>query len=139
VTFAARPHLPVAAGGGPVSLGAISVEDYTLPDAVEIAFKSNGVIDYLGNTVMSGPSNWYSPTTTGIGSGYDIKFTLLSGDAWDAGLVSGTAYNLSTDRQLTLSSTSTDKSLSASVQILLAGTSTVAYTATLSLGIYIDP
>lgn len=135
MTFAARPHQPAAAGGA-VSLGTIGVEDYTLPDAVEIAFKSNGVIDYLGNTKLSGPTNWYSPTTTGIGSSYDIKFTLVSGTAWDTGLVSGTAYNLGSDRQITLSSTSTDKSLNATVEILLAGTSTVAYTATLYMGIY---
>jgi hypothetical protein len=138
VSFAARPHQP-AAGGGPVSLGLISVEDYTLPDTVEIAFTSNGTIDYLGNTKISGPNNWYSPTTTGIGASYDIKFTLLAGTAWNAGLVSGTAYNLSTDRQLALSSSSGDKSLSASVEILLAGTGTVAFTATLSLGIYVEP
>lgn len=137
MSFAARQHTEVVSSA--VSLGVISVEDYTLPDAVEIAFKSNGVIDYLGNTKISGPNNWYSPTTTGIGSSYDIKFTLVSGTAWDAGLVSGTAYNLGSDRQIALSSTSTDKSLSASVEILLAGTSTVAYTATLNLGIYIEP
>lgn len=137
MTFAARTHQPT--GSGPVSLGTIGVEDYTLPDTVEIAFKSNGVIDYLGNTKISGPNNWYSPTTTSIGASYDIRFTLLTGDAWNAGLVSGTAYNLGTDRQLALSSSSTDKSLTASVEILLAGTSTVAYTATLYMGIYIEP
>jgi hypothetical protein len=139
VSFAARTHATVVASGGPVSLGHISLEDFTLPDAVEIAFKSDGTIDYLGNDVLSGPANWYSPTTVGIGASYDIVFTLTSGDAWDAGLVSGTAYNLGTDRQLTLTATSVDKEFGATVQILLAGTGTVAFTATLSLGVYDMP
>lgn len=44
--------------------------------------------------------NWYSTTTTGIGSNYWIKFTLSSGAAWDAGVVSGALNALSSVQSL---------------------------------------
>lgn len=136
MTFAARQHTPTS--GGPVGIGTFLIADYTLPDSVGITFNIDGTTTVNGYR-EGGPTNWYTPTTTGIGSSYDVRFTLQSGNAWDAGLTSGTAYNLGTARTLTWSSSAGDKAATVAVEILLAGTSTVAYTATISAGLYEEP
>lgn len=136
MTFAARPHQP-AAGGGPVSLGTIRIEDYTFPDSAGATFNTDGTIS-INQYLISGPSSWFTPTTAGIGSSYQIRFTLLTGNAWDAGLTSGTLYALSSARTLTWSSSTVDKEATVGVEILtLAGV--VAITATLSIGLYQEP
>ena len=54
-------------------------------------------------------SNWFT-TTVGT-SAYYVSFTLSSGDAWDAGLTSGTLYQLSSQRSLKWSATSGNQKL----------------------------
>jgi hypothetical protein len=107
VTFAARMHQP-AGGGSFTPLGALlvqleSINEVGTTATGTLSFNSDGTISLTENyeyQVVTLPSNWYSPTTTDIGSGYQIRFTLLSGSAWDAGLVSGTLYALSSNRSI---------------------------------------
>lgn len=120
-----------------MSLGTIRIEDYTFPDSAGATFNTDGTIS-IDQYLISGPSSWYTPTTAGIGSSYQIRFTLLTGVAWDAGLTSGTLYALSSARTLTWSSSTIDKEATVGVEILtLAGV--VAITATLSIGLYSEP
>ena len=108
MTFAARPH---AAAGGPAGLPlgttilfAESYDEFGTTDTGTITFNTDGTIawattfEYGPATV---PTNWYGPTTGGIGNSFQVRFTLQSGTAWDAGLTSGTLYALSAARALT--------------------------------------
>lgn len=88
------------AAGAPVSdltgtVGALG----SPPQIGTVQYVTNGTITGAGYT--AGPTNWFSPTTVGIGNSYWIRFTLQSGVAWDAGLVSGTIYALSSNRSVT--------------------------------------
>ena len=54
------------------------------PTTAKINYLSNGTIADAGISTggthsYTGPANWYVPTTTGIGSSYYIRFTLLTG------------------------------------------------------------
>lgn len=136
MSFAARQHGPAVQSGLP-ALGSIVVEDYTLPDTVEISFNSNGTIstpDYL----IAGPATWYGSTVTGIGSSYEIRFVLNSGTAWTAGLVSGTWYSLSTARALAMTS-STEVSNNITVSIRETATGAIVTTGTLSMYLWLEP
>lgn len=127
MTFAARPH-QVAAGGSFAPLGTLLVQ---LESANEVgttavgtlSFNSNGTIaltETFEYQVVTLPSNWYTPTTTGIGSNYQIRFTLVSGFAtWDAGLVSGTLYALSSNRALTWTRVYTPDSPNSTASVLV--------------------
>lgn len=60
-----------------------------------------------GSCIASSSNNptvngkWFSAAPqTGVGAGYWIKFTLSSGDAWTAGLVAGTLYQLNSNRSI---------------------------------------
>ncbi len=46
-------------------------------NADDVQFNANGTVSQQGIT----RHNWYSPTTTGIGSNYWVRFTVASGDA----------------------------------------------------------
>lgn len=136
MTFAARVHQPAAQAGLP-ALGTVVVEDYTLPDTVAISFNSDGTIsttDYY----IQGPATWYGATSAGIGSSYEIRFVLDSGTAWDAGLVSGTWYSLSTARSLSMTS-STEVSNSITVSIRETATGTIVTTGTLGMYLWLEP
>jgi hypothetical protein len=61
-------------------------------------FNSNGVITYWTNSVNNGAvGNWASPTTTGIGSSYWIRFTQTSsfGTSTETGSARGSWISLS--------------------------------------------
>ena len=61
-------------------------------------FNSNGVITYWTNSVNNGAvGNWASPTTTGIGSSYWIRFTQTSsfGTSTETGSARGAWISLS--------------------------------------------
>lgn len=64
-----------------------------------------GGLSVTGSSSYTDSPNWFTPTTTGIGNSYWVKFQLVSGSSWDAGLADGTLYALSTARtvQWTLS------------------------------------
>jgi hypothetical protein len=88
----------------------------TMTDGVSIV--TNGTIAGSGSLNYAGPANWYSPTTTGIGSSYWVKFTLNSGSAWAAGLVNNTIYALTASRTIQWSTTiGTTKTASVTVSI----------------------
>jgi hypothetical protein len=71
-------------------------------DDCGISFLTDGRIitsHSFDTATLTAPANWYSPTTTGIGSSYGIRFTLQSGTPWNMGaLTSGVTYALSTLR-----------------------------------------
>lgn len=109
MTFAARPLVAEAGGSsflplGTMNLFAESFDNIGTTDVGTITFNTDGTIagvvtDFENPSVVL-PSNWYSPTTGGIGSSFQVRFTLTSGTAWDSGLVSGTLYALSSARAL---------------------------------------
>lgn len=134
MTFAARQH--VVQSGLP-SLGAMTVEDYTLPDTVAISFNSDGTIT-TADYYIQGPATWYGATLAGIGSSYEIRFVLNSGTAWSAGLVSGTWYSLSAARSLSLTS-STEVSNNITVSIRETATGNVVTTGTLGMYLWLEP
>ena len=49
-------------------------------NAPYVIVNSDGTITLLANTTTQ---NWYTPTTTGIGTGYYVKFSKVSGDNAD--------------------------------------------------------
>jgi len=65
------------------------------------ASTGNGTSTYLG------PTEWYTPPASGVGNSYWVKFHISSGSAWDAGLVDGTIYALSSARTVTWTSLTT--------------------------------
>lgn len=107
MTFAARPHSVVSASAGPIDLGTMNLGGTSIVSAnfaIGITLNGNGTVSFLNemNEVQTTPSprNWYAPTTVGVGTGYRVRYTLQSGTPWGGGLVSGTLYALSSDRQV---------------------------------------
>jgi hypothetical protein len=146
VTFAARPHLPAASGGAGLPLGTMylqyeSLNEAVEPDTVTLTLNTNGTFgiahDFEYQNAETVPNNWYAPTTTGIGSSYQVRFTLLSGAAWDTGLTSGVAYALSSARSIAYTAQYGDANKIASVklEILTAGGDVYAE-GTLAVDIY---
>jgi hypothetical protein len=128
VTFAARVHEGV--GGGGVNLGSMifhfeSFNEAVEPDTVTLTLSTDGTFgithdfEYPDETV---PANWFSPTTAGIGSSYQVRFTLLTGAAWDSGLTSGVAYALSSARSIAYTCNyNVSKTATVSLEVLTAG------------------
>lgn len=109
MSFAARQHTAAAAGGSFLPLGTMSLfgesfNNIGTTDTATVTFNTDGTITGVASDFetpgVTLPSNWYSPTTGAIGAGYQIRFTLQSGTTWNAGLVSGTLYALSSARAL---------------------------------------
>jgi hypothetical protein len=73
-----------------------------------ISFATNGTVNPSGQgaLIIDDTPNWYTPTTTGIGSSYWIKFSFVS-SVFNNGITSGDTldvwHSLSTARQRTLS------------------------------------
>lgn len=139
MTFAARVHQPVASTGLPALGSSVIAVSYTLPDTATLTFNSDGTITYFKENFAGGPATWYGATSAGIGASYEIRFTLTSGDAWDAGLTSGTWYSLSSNRAISLSATTLDKSSNVAIDIRLASTGVIQTTGTGGLGVYDVP
>lgn len=97
----------LAGGGGIVNpLSGMSVTSIIAsPGSTsgDITFGTDGSIT---GTHYSGPVKYYDPVVAGVGSNFYVKFTKNSGSAWNAGLVDGTVYALSSARTLTWSVTS---------------------------------
>lgn len=74
---------------------------------VSLTFNTDGTLSRVNQmadpeiTVV--PSNWYVPTTGAIGEGYNVKFVLQSGTAWNTGLLNNTEYWLASARTVTWS------------------------------------
>lgn len=137
MTVAARVHQPAASTGLP-ALGTMVATSYTLPDTASLTFNTNGTLTYFKEQT-SGVSTWYGATSAGIGSSYEIRFTLTSGTAWDAGLVSGTWYSLSSARAVALTASTVDLSSVIAVDIRLAAGGAIVTSGTLNLGVYNEP
>lgn len=86
-----------------MTLAGESFDNVGVTETASVTFNTNGTIshtnvyDYPANVM---PANWFSPTTTGIGSSYQVRFTLQSGTPWDANALfqSGGLYALSSAR-----------------------------------------
>jgi hypothetical protein len=95
-----------AMGGGVVnplpSIGASDAVDDPGDAIAYISVNADGTISYnVGGSPTS--AKWFNPSGGSPGSSYYVKFTLSTGVAWDAGLVSGTVYSLGANRQIALS------------------------------------
>ncbi len=111
MTFATRPHFglgSVAAPGPVASLGSIELGGATpssLSKIASLTLNPNGTISYVNQMADPEysvvPANWYAPTTTAVGAGYRVRFSLQTGVAWDVGLTNGAFYKLDVARTLT--------------------------------------
>jgi len=131
VTFAARPH-GTNEGGGFLPLGTLllvgdSYDNVGSTGTVSLTLNTDGTFSHANsfedpaNVV---PSNWFSPTTVAVGNGYQVRFTLQSGDPWDGTPTSGVLYALSSARTLTWSldyAPSASKAATVLVEILTSG------------------
>jgi hypothetical protein len=147
VTFAARMHTGSSAPAtGVQGLGGMVLDGATPSSQNRVAsltLNADGTISYVNQMAdpvfSSVPTNWYLPTTGAIGAGYRVRFTLQSGDAWTAGLVSGTLYALSSARTVswTLVPTGT-VTATVLVEITSSANTTVLASGTLSVSLVSD-
>jgi hypothetical protein len=98
-------------------------------NATTVTFTGSGLTTVTGGTAT--PSNWYSPTSTGIGSGYDIQITKTSG-------LSGVVFSIgSTQTQITSGGLTVSNNAAAAVSgtynVLLHGTSNIVASGTITL------
>ena len=132
-------HQAPAAAGLPALGSSVIAVSYTLPDTATLTFNSDGTITYFKENFAGGPATWYGSTSAGIGASYEIRFTLTSGTAWDAGLTSGTWYALSSARAISLSATTVDKSSNVTIDIRLASSGVIQTTGTGGVSVYDIP
>lgn len=79
------------------------------------------------------------PTTGAIGAGYRVKYTLQSGDAWTAGLTSGTFYTLDAARTVSWTLVPTGAvSATVLVEIATTGSATILGSGTLTVSLVSD-
>ena len=133
MSFAARPHTSTAVGTqtaaplGTLLLAGDSYDNVGSTGVVSLTLNTDGTFDHSNafedpaNVV---PSNWFTPTTVGAGSGYQVRFTLQSGNTWDGTPTSGVLYALSSARTLTWSlvyAASASKAATVLIEILTSG------------------
>jgi hypothetical protein len=73
-----------------------------------VIFNTDGTITHSGTTTLQSavlPTNWYTPTTPGIGSSYYLKILPVSGDALTSNPASAWV-SLATSKTMTLSTSS---------------------------------
>lgn len=143
MTFAARPH---TGSSGPTlgvqsfgNVGISGTADTSTNDTASLTFNPDGTLTVVNTCNLSEstsvPANWYLPTTGAIGAGYRVEFTLVSGNAWNSGLVSGTRYSLDVARTITWTLIASE---SRNAQVLIEITTT-ASTAVIGGGtLYLD-
>lgn len=111
--------------------------------SVSVTVKADGSIavsgiDQDGGAGSTSGGGWYSPTTAGIGSGYWVRMTLLSGTAPGTSPGLGTWLQLSSDRQWGWSRAS-NGSTTATVKIEIAtdsgGTNIVATESSIAVSV----
>lgn len=121
----------------PLDGGAASNFGTSSPVDAYLTFATNGVI-----TLTNDPDqNWYTPTTTGIGSSYSIRATLDSGDTPSGTL--GSWLTLNTNRTWSFSVSTPPiveiKSCSLTIEIALTSdTSTVLSSGTYTIYAEVD-
>lgn len=147
MTFAARPHLGASGPTlGVQALGAMALEGATPSSSNRVAsltLNPDGTITYVNQMADPEysvvPTNWYLPTTTAIGADYRVRFTLQSGFAWTAGLVSGTLYALSSARTVSWTLIPTEqRDATVLVEIVSASNTTVLGSGTLHINLVSD-
>jgi hypothetical protein len=133
VSFAARQHLPAAAASGlvnPFTLPAVFPQGNAPTVTSTVTVNADGTISNDGTVI----GNWYSPTTSGIGSGYRVRFTAV-GDTF-TGLTANTFYALSSARTVTYSAPPNYSGSSVlTIQIATSGSDTIVASGTLNLTI----
>ena len=100
--------------------------------SAQFRLNTNGTISTTGNLTSYSDTNWYEPTTTGIGSSYQVRVTATG----DTGSLSGTLNSyqtISSARSWTLSTSTTQKSVTLTVTVRDVATSTVQDTATITI------
>lgn len=146
MTFAARPHLVLGPTLGVQSLGAMLLDGATpssLNKVASLTLNADGTISFVNQMAdpvfSSVPPNWYLPTTGAIGAGYRVKYTLQSGDAWTAGLTSGTFYTLDAARTVSWTLVPTGAvSATVLVEIATTGSATILGSGTLTVSLVSD-
>lgn len=133
MSFAARPHQAAAAASGlvnPFTLPAVFPQGNAPTVTSTVTVNGDGTISNDGTVIGS----WYSPTTSGIGSGYRVRFTAV-GDAF-TGLTANTFYALSSARTVTYSAPPNYSGSSVlTIQIATSGSDTVVASGALNLTI----
>ena len=137
MSFAARHHQPTSAPAGFPPLAGAFVESFTLPDSAGITFNSNGTI--TGFNEYTGPAQWHPAPQINIGENFDVRFTLISGDAWDLGNESGFWTNLASNKGITLSASAADKYSVVTVDIRQWPGGATVSSGTITLGVYDEP
>lgn len=131
MTFAARAHGGASEAGflplGTLLLVGDSYDEVGSTGEVSLTLNTDGTFGHTNtfeDPANAVPSNWYEPTTGGVGAGYQVRFTLQSGDAWDGTPTSGVLYALSSARTVTWSlayAPSASKAATVLVEVLTSG------------------
>lgn len=113
-----------------------SLTDFSPGGAASTTFRLNtdGTITATGNLTSYSDTNWYEPTTTGIGSSYQVQVTATG----DTSSLSGTLNSyqtISSARSWTLFTAAETKGVTLSVSIRDVATSTVQDTATITMSV----
>lgn len=113
-----------------------SLTDFNPGGAASTTFRLNtdGTITATGNLTSYSDTNWYEPTTTGIGSSYQVQVT-ATGDTSSLSGSTGTYLTISSARSWTLFSTGEPKAVTLSVSVRDVATSTVQDTATITMSV----
>lgn len=118
----------------------VAIDDGSLSDfgsgssSVTFRLNTNGTITATGNSTTYSDTNWYEPTTAGIGSDYQVRVTATG----NTGSLTGTlnSYTTITSAQSwVLSTTGADASVTLSVSVRDVATSTVQDTATITMSV----
>lgn len=118
----------------------VAIDDGSLSDfgigssSVTFRLNVNGTITATGNTTTYSDTNWYEPTTTGIGSDYQVRVTATGATGALTGTLN-TYTTISSAQSWTLSSTGPDASVTLSVSVRDVATSTVQDTATITMSV----
>ena len=100
--------------------------------SAEFRLNTNGTITTTGNLTSYSDTNWYEPTTTGIGSSYQVQVT-ASGDTSSLTGTLNSYQTISSARSWTLETSSIQQSVTLSVSVRDVATSTVQDTATITM------
>ena len=113
-----------------------SLSDVQVGGLASTTFRLNtdGTITATGNLTSYSDTNWYEPTTTGIGSSYQVQVT-ASGDTSSLTGTLNSYQTISSARSWTLSTSTTPQAVTLSVSVRDVATSTVQDTATITMSV----
>lgn len=121
------------------SAATVAIDNGSLSDVgfggtsqVTFTLNTNGTITATGNLTSYSDTNWYEPTTTGIGSSYQVQVT-AGGDTSSLTGTLNSYQTISSARSWTLSTSSIQQSVTLSVSVRDVATSTVQDTATITM------